>query len=99
MLTKQWNYRRQVDFVKDVFLKNFLNFVRPKKTSLVSANRPGKNFLYHSLARLIQCASEYTFVILKNNKQTTTKNKNKKKQKKLKKKREYLRKIDYNLAA
>ena len=79
MLTKQWNYRRQVDFVKDVFLKNFVNFVRPKKRSLVSGNRPGKNFIYHSLARLIQYVSEYTFVILKNNKQT---NNNKKQESK-----------------
>ena len=79
MLAKQWNYRRQVDFVKDVFLKNFVNFVRPKKRSLVSGNRPGKNFIYHSLARLIQHVSEYTFVILKNNKQT---NNNKKQESK-----------------
>ena len=79
MLAKQWNYRRQVDFVKDVFLKNFVNFVRPKKRSLVSGNRPGKNFIYHSLARLIQYVSEYTFVILKNNKQT---NNNKKQESK-----------------
>ena len=78
-MTKQRNYRRQVDFVKDVFLKNFVNFVRPKKRSLVSGNRPGKNVIYHSLARLIQYVSEYTFVILKNNKQT---NNNKKQESK-----------------
>ena len=48
----------------------------------------GWKFFYYSSARIVECVSEYTFLISKNNKQTTatTKNKNQKKQKKLKKK-------------
>ena len=72
--------------------------VRPEK-GLVSGNRPGEKFFYHSPARLIEYLSEYTFLISKTSKQTN-KQINKKetriknKQKKLKKKRKYLGKID-----
>ena len=51
-------------------------------------------FFHHSPARIVACVLEYTFLISKNNKQTTKKHKNQKKQKKLKMKREYLQKID-----
>ena len=71
---------------------------RPKKVALFPEIDRAKIF-YHSPARIIECVSEYTFLISKNNKQTNknnnNNNKNKKKQKKLKKKRDYLRKIDW----
>ena len=71
---------------------------RPKKVALFPEIDRVKIF-YHSSACIIECVSEYTFLISKNNKQTNknnnNNNKNKKKQKKRKKKREYLRKIDW----
>ena len=36
-----------------------------KKSSLVSGNRPGGDFFYHSPARIIECVSEYIFLISK----------------------------------
>ena len=71
---------------KKLFVVMIINENKTKKSSLVSGNRRGENFFYHSPARTVECVSKYIFQ--KTNKQT------KKKQKKPKKKREYLWKID-----
>ena len=47
--------------------------LRPKKGSLVSRNWLDETFFYHSPACIVECVSEYVFLILKN-KQTSKKN-------------------------
>ena len=54
------------------------DYLGQKKSSLLAGNQLFGNFFYHSPTRIVECVSEYTFLISKNNKQTTTKNKNKK---------------------
>ena len=56
----------------------FMINIRTKKISLVSGNRPGESFFYHSPARRAKCVSEYTLLILKNIKQTNKKTRIKK---------------------
>ena len=51
-------------------------YVRPKKSSLVSGNRPGEKKFYYSPVRIVECVSEYLFFIFKKqqtNKQTRIK--------------------------
>ena len=45
-----------------------INENKTKKSSLVSGNRRGENFFYHSPARTVECVSKYIFQ--KTNKQT-----------------------------
>ena len=40
--------------------------VRPEKSNLVSGNRPGGSVFYHLPAHIVECVSEYTFLIPKN---------------------------------
>ena len=54
------------------------DYLGQKKSSLLAGNQLFGNFFYHSPTRIVECVSEYTILISKNNKQTTTKNKNKK---------------------
>ena len=42
------------------------NTVRPEKSNLVSGNRPGGSVFYHLPAHIVECVSEYTFLIPKN---------------------------------
>ena len=42
------------------------NTVRPEKSNLVSGNRPGGIFFYPLPAYIVECVSEYTFLIPKN---------------------------------
>ena len=52
---------------------------RSKKNSLVSGNRPGKSWFYHSPARIVECVSEYIFFSKKSNqKKQKTKEQNEK---------------------
>ena len=44
--------------------------------------------MYHSPARIVECVSEYTFLISKNNKQTNKQDKQNKKKKKAKETKE-----------
>ena len=68
------------------------DYLGQKKSSLLAGNQLFGNFFYHSPTRIVECVSEYTFLISKNNKQTTKQES--KKREKLMKKREYLLKID-----
>ena len=62
-----------------------------QKNSLVSGNRPSEKLPAH----IVECVSEYIYLISKNKQAKKTKTKQEqKKQKKLKKKREYLQKFD-----
>ena len=56
-----------------------MSILGQKKSSFLSGNRPGEN---HLPTRIVECVSEYTFLISKSNKPTNKKNKNQKKQKK-----------------
>ena len=40
--------------------------LRPKKSSLVSRNWPGESFFYYLPAHIVECISEYIFLIKKN---------------------------------
>ena len=85
--------------VSSIVRENFdtITFIKIKPKGVVlflETDRVKKN--YCSSARIVECVSEYTFLILKNKqaKKKQSKAKIQNKQKKLKKKREYLRKID-----
>ena len=56
---------------KKLFVVMIINENKTKKSSLVSGNRRGENFFYHSPARTVKCVSKYIFQ--KTNKQTNKK--------------------------
>ena len=56
---------------KKLFVVMIINENKTKKSSLVSGNRRGENFFYHSPARTVECVSKYIFQ--KTNKQTKKK--------------------------
>ena len=58
-----------------------MSILGPKKSSFLSGNWPGEN---HLSTRIVECVSEYTFLISKSNKPT---NKKKQKSKKAKERR------------
>ena len=80
------------------FVNSFTeSFIGPKKVVLFAAIGRVKDF-YHSPAHIVECVSEYIFLISKNKRKSKQKTKQKtriqKKQEKPNEKREYLRKID-----
>ena len=77
-----WEVCSSVLLTKMIFknsTKVIMTHFRPKKSSFVSGNRSGEKFLSPP-ARIVECVSEYVFLISK--KQTSKKNNNNKNAKK-----------------
>ena len=68
---KKWVWYHDPDFLLLILglhyyylMKARMVLLRPKKSSLVSINRPGENFFNHPPAHIVECvSSEYIFLI------------------------------------